>query len=199
MTKKLTPKQQRFIDEYLVDLNGAQAAIRAGYSRRTADRIAHETLRKPAVASAVAERMRARSEKVGADAEWVLRRLVAEAESDLADLYDEVGNLRPPRDWPAIWRTGLVAGVETFMVPKGQDAEGKPVYAEVRKLKLADRTRIVEMIGKHVRVGAFRDQVGLSAPDGGPVQVVEVPLDNIQKALERVRSRAATAKRGAAK
>lgn len=189
-SSKLTPKQQRFVEEYLKDLNATRAAVRAGYSARTADRIAHETLRKPAVADAVAERMRARSEKVGADSEWVLRRLIAEAEADLADLYDEQGNLRHPSQWPAIWRTGLVAGIETFQAPTGAvDQKGKPIYAPVRKLKLADRTRIVELIGKHVNVGAFREQVGLSGPDGGPVQVAEVKLDNIQKALERVRSR----------
>jgi phage terminase small subunit len=188
-SSKLTPKQQRFVEEYLVDLNGTQAAMRSGYSARTADRIAHELLRKPAVAAAVAERMRARSERVGASSEWVLRRLYAEAEADLADLYDEQGNLKHPDEWPAIWRTGLVAGIETFQAPTGEvDADGKRVYGTVRKLKLADRTRIVELIGKHAAVSAFREQIGLSNPDGGPIEVAAVPLDNIKKALARVRA-----------
>ena len=189
--KKLTLKQQRFVEEYLVDLNGTQAAIRAGYSARTADRIAHETLHKPAVAAVVAQRMQARSAKLGVDSEWVLRRLHAEAQADLADLYDEQGNLRHPSSWPPIWRTGLVAGIETFMVPNGHvNEDGKPVYAEVRKLKLIDRTKTIELIGKHVNVSAFREQVGVSSPQGGPVQVqVEVvKLDAIRKAHARLKT-----------
>lgn len=184
----LTPKQQRFVEEYLVDLNGTQAAIRAGYSPRSARHMAADYLAKPHIAAAAAALMRARSEKIGLDAEWVLRRLGEQAEADLADLYDERGVLLHPRQWPEVWRKGLVAGVETFMAPSGQtDDEGKPVYAEVRRVKLTDRTRHIELIGKHVRVAAFREQVGLSDPEGGPVQVATVKLDALRKAAARVR------------
>ena len=55
MNAKLTPKQQRFIDEYLIDLNATQAAIRAGYSPRTARQIGQENLSKPVIAAAVAK------------------------------------------------------------------------------------------------------------------------------------------------
>lgn len=188
-SSKLTPKQQRFVDEYLKDLNATRAAVRAGYSARTADRIAHETLRRPAVAKAVERAKAERAERVRVDADWVLRRLVAQADADMADLYDEAGNLRHPKEWPEVWRTGLVAGVESFMVPKGQDGEGKPIYAEVRKVRLADRTRIVEMIGKHVAVGAFREQVGVSSPEGGPVQVEEKSTAHLAALLEKVKAR----------
>ena len=50
----LTPKQQRFVEEYLVDLNATQAAIRAGYSAKTAGEIGYENLKKPQIADAVA-------------------------------------------------------------------------------------------------------------------------------------------------
>lgn len=188
-SRPLTPKQQRFAEEYLTDLNASAAYQRAGYAARgnAAEVNASRLLRNAQVAAAVAAGMKARSEKVGVDSEWVLRRLASEAEADLADLYDEQGNLRHPKDWPEVWRKGLVSGVESFMVPKGQDADGKPIYAEVRKVKLIDRTRTVELIGKHVNVGAFREQVGLSDPEGGPVQVAAVKLDALRKAAARVR------------
>lgn len=51
---KLTPKQQRFVDEYLLDLNATQAAIRAGYSRRSARQIGAENMSKPAISGAIA-------------------------------------------------------------------------------------------------------------------------------------------------
>ncbi len=74
--RKLTPKQQRFIDEYLIDLNATQSAIRAGYSPRTARAIACENLAKPDIQEAIAEAKRARSEATKIDAEWVLKQAV---------------------------------------------------------------------------------------------------------------------------
>lgn len=68
----LTPKQRRFVDEYLVDMNASAAARRAGYSPRTADRTAHETLKKPEVAAAIAAARARVSQKLEIDAERVL-------------------------------------------------------------------------------------------------------------------------------
>jgi len=72
----LTDKQQRFVDEYLIDLNATQAAIRAGYSAKTASAQGFENLRKPDIASAIAEQQRKVSTKLELSAEWVLERLV---------------------------------------------------------------------------------------------------------------------------
>lgn len=160
MSKRtLTPKQEAFVREYLIDLNATQAAIRAGYSAKTANEQGARLLAKVSVNSQIKEAMKARSERTEVDADWVLNRLAQDATADLADLYDDAGNLRPVREWPMAWRTGLVAGVETVQERDGQDEEGKPVYATVRKVKLLDRTKMVELIGKHVGVGAFKDRV----------------------------------------
>jgi phage terminase small subunit len=82
----MTPKQQRFVDEYLIDLNAMKAAIRAGYSANTARQIGEENLSKPDIAHAVARAMAERSKRTKVDADWVLRRLADEAEADFADL-----------------------------------------------------------------------------------------------------------------
>ena len=74
-TKKLTPKQQCFIEEYLIDLNAAQSAIRAGYSEKTAKQQASRLLTNVDVAAAIAKAKRERSEATKIDAEYVLRRL----------------------------------------------------------------------------------------------------------------------------
>ena len=63
MAKKLTPKQQRFIDEYLVDLNATQAAIRAGYSEKTAPEIGRQNLMKLDIKEAIAKRQQKRAER----------------------------------------------------------------------------------------------------------------------------------------
>jgi phage terminase small subunit len=75
----LTAKQARFVQEYLVDCNGAAAARRAGYSVHRADRQAQENLRKPAVAAAIAEAQAKRAERTQITADWVLERLRDEA------------------------------------------------------------------------------------------------------------------------
>jgi phage terminase small subunit len=81
----MTPKQQRFVDEYLIDLNATQAAVRAGYSAKTAYSIGEELLRKPDIAAAVAKAEAARSERTKIDADWVLRKAVELHDKAMAD------------------------------------------------------------------------------------------------------------------
>lgn len=72
---KLTAKQQLFVSEYLVDLNATQAAIRAGYSKKTAGSIGDENLKKPAIKAALNKAIKKRADKVNITAEKVLRDL----------------------------------------------------------------------------------------------------------------------------
>jgi phage terminase small subunit len=76
----LTPKQERFIQEYLVDLNGTQAAIRAGYSKRTARDTASEYLAKPHIKAAVNQLKEKRAKETGVTAEWVITSIKEVAE-----------------------------------------------------------------------------------------------------------------------
>lgn len=73
---KLTAKQQMFVKEYLIDLNATQAAIRAGYAPKRADAIGYENLRKPEIAAAVEEAVKARSEKLSVTAEDVVQSII---------------------------------------------------------------------------------------------------------------------------
>ncbi|TCA34331.1 terminase small subunit [Rhizobium leguminosarum bv. viciae] len=157
----LTPKQQSFVEEYLIDMNGAKAAVRAGFSKRTAAVQASQLLAKPENQAAIEAAKIERSERTKIDADWVLTRLAAEAEADLADLYDEHNNLLPPEEWPLIWRQGLVAGVDIEAITVGGVEVGT-----VKKVRFSDRIRRLEMIGKHVRVNAFQDVVQHKGLDG---------------------------------
>ena len=74
---KMTPKQQRFCDEYLIDLNATQAAIRSGYSKKTANRIATENLSKPVIKAYIAERMAQKESELIADQDEVLKYLTS--------------------------------------------------------------------------------------------------------------------------
>ena len=70
---KLTPKQKTFVSEYLIDLNATQAAIRAGYSKKTAGQIGDENLRKPQIAAAIQESMSQRAERIKISSELVVQ------------------------------------------------------------------------------------------------------------------------------
>ncbi len=75
----LTPKQERFVQEYLIDLNATQAAIRAGYSVKTARQVGTENLSKPVISDAIERARNARSERTEMTADWVLEQLREEA------------------------------------------------------------------------------------------------------------------------
>jgi phage terminase small subunit len=169
---KLTKKQQCFIDEYLIDLNATQAAIRAGYSKNSASEAGYENLRKPQVADAIAEAKKARSERTEIDADWLLKRLAEEATADLADLYDEeTGALKPMQLWPEIWRQGLVAGVDVDQQFAYLDGDKIP-DGVVTKVKLSDRIKRLELIGKHIDVKAFADRMEVTGKNGGPLETI---------------------------
>jgi len=137
MNTNLTPKQKRFTEEFLVDLNATQAAIRSGYSEKTARQIGSENLSKPAIQEAIAEAMRARSEATEIDAEWVLRQAV---ELHLRCMSD----IRPVKN--------PKTGKQIF------DDEGNAQF----KFNAAAANRSLELIGKHIDIGAFRDRLEVS-------------------------------------
>lgn len=160
MSGSLNAQQLRFVQEYLIDLNATQAAIRAGYSAKTAHSQGQRLLKHVEVQRAIAEAQYKRALKTETDAAFVLRRLAEEVTADIADLYDEAGNIKPVKDWPMIWRQGLVSGIKTV-------EEGDGVL--IREIKLSDRIKRLELLGKHISVNAFRDQIGHGDPDGNPL------------------------------
>lgn len=83
--RALTPKQARFVEQYLIDLNGTQAAMRSGYSARNADKIASQLLGKTRVAEAIAAALKARSERTQVTADQVVTELAKIGFANMAD------------------------------------------------------------------------------------------------------------------
>ena len=161
VTQKLTPKEQRFCDEYIVDLNATQAAIRAGYSRHTARSIGSENLTKPAIINQIEYAKTERATQTGIDAAWVVTRLANEVEADINDIYDDDGAVLPVSEWPLIWRQGLVTGIDVEMIKGPNGCE----MGMVKKIRFSDRVKRLELIGKHVSVKAFDDRVSIGVDD----------------------------------
>jgi phage terminase small subunit len=175
----LTPQQRLFVHEYLIDLNGTQAAIRAGYSESTAAQQATRLLKNVQIRAMIDVAMATREEAVKVDAEWVLRRLVEMAEADRADLYDEEGLLLPVKEWPEVWRKGMVTGIEVEELFEGRGEDRKSI-GYVRKVRTETPLAIVQTIGKHVRVNAFAEQVNHTGLDS-----LGDRLDRAAAALEK--------------
>ncbi len=155
---ELTAKQRAFVREYLLDLNATQAAIRAGYSEKTACEQGSRLLANVNVAAAIEKAKASRAERTQIDADWLLKRLADEAVADIADLIDEEGGVKPVDQWPLIWRQGLVSGIEVEELFEGR-GQDRTHIGRVRKVKLSDRIKRLELIGKHVDVQAFREKV----------------------------------------
>jgi phage terminase small subunit len=143
----MTPKQERFVEEYLVDLNATQAAVRAGYSARTARAIGRENLDKPDIQAALQTAFAARSQRVEIDQDWVIRRLARIADLDLRKLFTDDGTLRPIQELPE----DVAGAISSVDVIKRKDD------AEEYRVRLPDRIRALDLLGRHL--GMFRDRV----------------------------------------
>jgi phage terminase small subunit len=138
-----TGKQDRFVEEYLVDLNATQAAIRAGYSKRTAGCIGFEMLRKPQVACKLGEAAKSRSKRTLINADEVLTALHGIATLDMSTLYGEDGRLLPIHRWPETAKR-IVTSLE---VDEWQHRDGY-----TKKVRLPDRIRALELLGRHLKL-----------------------------------------------
>lgn len=152
---ELTPRQSRFVDEYLIDLNATQAAIRAGYSEKTASAVGFENLRKPKIAAAIQERMKNREERTEVTQDRVLKELARLGFADLRGVFTDSGNLKMPSEWSDAM-AAAVSSVEVVVRPSGEyDEDGRPEVEHVHKFKLWDKNAALEKIAKHL--GMFAD------------------------------------------
>ncbi|HAU5528425.1 TPA: terminase small subunit [Proteus mirabilis] len=152
----LTDKQEMFCREYLIDLNATQAAIRAGYSEKTANRTASENLSKPDIQLRISELLKKRSDRLQIDADYVLNRLVEIDQMDVLDILREDGKLKPVNEWPKTWRTTL-SGFDISKTIRDYDESTEETI--LKKIKWPDKVKNLELLGKHVKVQAFKEQI----------------------------------------
>ncbi|EKM6336589.1 TPA: terminase small subunit [Pseudomonas aeruginosa] len=144
----LTKKQRLFVDEYLLDLNATQAAIRAGYSTRRAAEIGYQLLQRPEVAQAIQAAMAERSKRTEVEADYVIRRLREIDEMDVLDILEDDGSFRSIRDWPKAWRQFL-SGIEIAELFEGR-GDDRRIAGVLRKVKWPDKLRNLELLSRHV-------------------------------------------------
>lgn len=141
--KKLNDRQETFCREYVIDFNATRAAIRAGYSESTSGRIGHENLKKLEIQNRVAELMQERNERNQIDADYVLRQAVKLHERCMQEVKPKMRGADPVID---IDDDGICSYVYEF------NAQGA--------------AKALELIGKHVDIQAFKDNVKHSGDIG---------------------------------
>ena len=161
----LTPKQCRFVDEYLIDLNATKAAIRAGYSTNRANAMGHENLTKPDIAAAIEAAMKARSERTEITQDRVLAEYAKLAFLDPRRFYDEHGALKPVHLLDADVAAALV-GVD---VVDSFDKESQTTTT-TKKIKFVDKKGALDSCARHL--GMFTEKVEHS----GEIKTPELKL-----------------------
>ena len=151
----LNAKQRAFVHEYSIDLNGLQAAIRAGYAKKAAGVQASDLLKKPNVKKAVQAELVAKAKRCGMDADRLLNLLADQVTADVADLFDGHGNIKDIHDWPMAFRQGLVKKI-TIKTEYDDNGEKKG-RADITTVEVHDRKTQIALVGKHIGVQAFSD------------------------------------------
>lgn len=153
MARKLTDKQKRFVEEYLIDLNATQACIRAGYSANNAKQIGSELLDKTRLQ--IDEAMAERSKRTGINQDRVIQELSRIAFVNITDVVDEDGEIR--RDASA----DDLACIESVKI---KDSDNQFGGSREREVKLAPKLKALELLGKHLGMWNNKLDVNLNLP-----------------------------------
>lgn len=144
----MTKKQKRFVEEYLIDLNATQAAIRAGYSPHTAKDIGCENLAKPNIAAAISQAMAERSRRTGINQDRVLQELARIGFAKITDVVDpETAKIRTDAS------DDDLACIQSIKIKPNE-------FGTEREVKLYDKKSALVDLGKHL--GLFKDKVELT-------------------------------------
>ncbi len=167
MAKKLTPREQAFCEEYMIDLNATQAAVRAGYKITTAGDasawIHPEHPERPHMREYLDRRLAERARRTGVSQDRVVQELARVAfleATDVIDITDASVKADASKDDRAVIQSIRVRAVPT--------RHGESVEREVR---FADKLKALELLGKHL--GMFVDNVNISADR--PIIVDNIP------------------------
>lgn len=161
----LTKKQKLFVEEYLIDLNATQAAIRAGYSPETANEQGSRMLANVSIRNEIDKRMAERSRRTGINQDRILMELakIALVNPEKVVNFDEatIREDAQPEDLAAI------ASVKVKRFPT-KDGEGIE-----REIKFYDKTKALDLAGRHL--GMFKDKVEIS----GSLEIEKTKLDDL--------------------
>lgn len=147
-------RHEEFCHEYLRTLSPAEAGKATGYKNR---QNAWDVLQRDDVQERIAYLNTQRMNRVDVDADYVLKRLVEIDQMDVLDIMDDAYNFKPIGEWPPIWRQ-YVSNIENIEQFEGY-GEDREQSGWLKKIKWPDKVKNLELLGKHVSVGAFKEKI----------------------------------------
>ncbi len=167
---QLDARKETACQEYVLNGGDRSKAYRKAYpqSKRWKDKTVHEKASrlfsedkvKARVNQLQLEAAKIAEEKFKVDAAYVLQRLTEIDQMDVLDILADDGSLKPVREWPKIWRQ-FISGMDVSELFDGRGDE-REIIGVMKKIKWPDKVKNLELIGKHVDVQAFKDQLGVS-------------------------------------
>lgn len=167
---KLTPKQAMFVSEYLIDLNATQAAIRAGYSPKSAGRFSIELLNKSHIQQAIQAKQEKRVAKLDISAERLDLEAARIAFFDIRKLYREDGTLKALHELDED-TARAITGIEAQVI--GNEDEG---FSVIRKYKTASKEKGIELLYR--RLGLLKEGAGSSISIDNNVLIIHTTEKN---------------------
>ena len=153
--RQLSEQRQRFVEEYLIDLNGTQAAIRAGYSVKTAQEQSSRLLSNVMVQEAISKAMAARSKRTGVNQDRVVLELAKIAFVKMTDVVDSNGRIREDAT------DDDLSCIESIKYKESDNEFGGSVEREV---KIGSKLKALELLGKHLGMWNDRLDVNVTQP-----------------------------------
>lgn len=167
----MTDAQKRFCDEYLIDLN-ATRAYKVAYSRCKKDETANvngsKLLRNTKVQEYLSKKQKEIEKRTEVTQDRIIKELAKIAFADIRKAYDTNGNLKQIQDLEDDI-AGAIVGVESFEEYEGR-GEDREYIGDTKKVKMADKIRAAELLGKHL--GMFND-VNLNMKNAMQVELVD--------------------------
>lgn len=176
------PKHELFCIEYLKDLNATQAAVRTGYSVKSARFTGCRILACPDVRQRIEKLKADRMSEAKVDANYVLNRLLAIDRLSVEDLLDDNGDLKEVKDWSEDWKMSIQA--LDIQVSSSGGAK-----TTTKKVRIPDKLRNLEMLGKHIGVSAFKERETELIDNDGATVVVHVDSLEAKENVEKLESK----------
>lgn len=141
----LNERMQRFVDEYCIDFNATRAAIAAGYSEKTANRMGSENLSKPVIQKAIAEKQKSIQQKLEITHERTVLEIARLSFSDLRKVFDENGNLLPIHQWKDD-AAAAISSIKILETKKDDDG----TVTQTKEIKFWDKNKALDCLSKHL-------------------------------------------------
>lgn len=153
---RMTEKQKRFVEEYLIDLNATQAAIRAGYSPNTAEQAASRMLSFVKVQDAIEKALAERSRRTGINQDRVINELAKIAFAKITDIVNSDCEILPDADEADL---AAIESVKVKTIPTKSGETGVE-----REVKLSSKLKALELLGKHLGMWNDKLDVNMNVP-----------------------------------